>query len=295
MFTFIQHLATGLQTGGVLALLSTGLAVIFGVMRVVNFAQGDYVMLGMYAVFFAVGGTSLPALLVAVCMLPVFAGLGALLHWILVSRVTGGKGGGADGHDAQLLLTLGLSLVLQSGVLMAFGANPRSLSETSSGRAWHLGGIVLDPSRTIGFVIAMAAAAALFLFLARTPRGRQLRAAADDPVAATYVGVDVKGAHRLAFAVGIGLAGLGGGILATFYPIHPYISLDFIVLIFSAVVLGGLGSIPGAVIGGLVIGMVQSLSELVLPTQLQIVGVFIVFLAVLYLRPQGLLGKVERK
>lgn len=295
MEALAQSIVAGLLVGGILALLSAGLGLIFGVMKVVNFAQGDFVMLGMYFAFYLYAAQPMNSVFLGLLALPVFAVAAGLLHRMLVDRVTGAaRGAIAGGHDAQLILTLGISLVLQNGAMMIFGPNPRTLRIPGFDRVWSLGGIVFDQPRTIGFVMAIALSGGLFWFLERTSHGRSLRAAADDPEAATYVGVDVSQAHRLAFALGIGLAATGGVSLATFIPMQPFVAWDFIVLMFAAVVLGGMGSILGALVGGLLIGLVQSLSQLVLPLQLQNVAVFGVFLAVLYLRPQGLLGQKLR-
>lgn len=292
MEPLIQAIVAGLLVGGILALLSAGLGLIFGVMKVVNFAQGDFVMLGMYFAFYLYAAQPLNPIVMSLLALPVFALAGALLHGILIGRVTGtARGAIAGGHHAQLILTLGLSLILQNGAMMVLGPNPRTLRVPAVEGAWSIGGIIFDQARTVGFIMALLFSVTLFWFLERTSPGRSLRAAADDPEAATYVGVDVSKAHRLAFALGIGLAATGGVSLATFIPMQPFVAWDFIVLMFAAVVLGGMGSILGALVGGLIIGLVQSLSQLVLPLQLQNVAVFAVFLAVLYLRPQGLFGR----
>jgi branched-chain amino acid transport system permease protein len=257
----VQYVATGLLVGGVYALMSIGLALIFGVMRVVNFAQGDFMMLGMYLTYFyAMSG--IDPLLGAILTIPPFFVLGWLVHRGLLARVTGG-GDPQRQMDAQLILTLGLSLVITNATTMILTPTPRGI-------------------RTA------------YVFLPRTDAGRALRAAADDPEAASYQGIDVRAMHGLAFGVGIALVAAAGGLLATYYPIEPSVAGNFIVLMFVAVVLGGLGSIPGAFVGGLVIGLVQSLTLLVLPFQLQNTGVFIVFLLVLYLRPQGLFGRRTR-
>lgn len=290
----VQTIVSGLLVGGVLALLATGLALIFGVMKVVNFAQGDFVMLGMYGAFFVITGLQMPSLVVAVVLFPVFAALGVLTHVLLLSRLTGSSAAAKYGHEVQLLATLGLSLILQNLTLMVIGPDPKSLSLDATSAAWRVGGLVLNEAKTLGFLLAMVATAALAWFLNRTRQGRRLRAAADDPVAAGYVGVDVGRAHRLAMAIGVGLAGVGGGILGTYYAIQPFVAWDWIVLMFAAVVLGGLGSVSGAFLGGLVIGVVQAVSQTVLPLQLQYVGVFAVFLLVLYVRPQGMFGKAVR-
>ena len=292
MDTFLQLLVSGLLTGGVLAMLASGLALIFGVMRVINFAHGDFMMLGMYGAFYLYLAVPLHPLLLAV---PVFVGmalLGAVVQRMLVSRVTGGSE--AESHRQQVIMTLGIALVLQNGVLMFIGPNPRVLRVPMSNRSWEIGGVLLHHPRLIAALASVVLTAGLFFFLSRTHSGRALRAAADDPEAATYVGIDVQRAHLVAFAIATGMAGFGGALLATFYPMQPYVSWTFVVLMFVAVVVGGMGSIAGAFIGGVAIGVLQSLSLLVAPLQLQLVAVFVAFLLVIYVRPQGLLGRTVR-
>ena len=287
-----QYVATGLLVGGVYALMSIGLALIFGVMRVVNFAQGDFMMLGMYLTYFyALAGVD--PLLGALLTIPPFFVLGWIVHRGLLARVTGG-GDPQRQMDAQLILTLGLSLVITNATTMILTPTPRGIRTAYATQAFTVGPILLNEARSYAFAMALVLAAALWLFLTRTDAGRALRAAADDPEAASYQGIDVRAMHGLAFGAGIALVAAAGGLLATYYPIEPSVAVNFIVLMFLAVVLVGLGSIPGAFVGGLVIGLVQSLTLLALPFQLQNTGVFIVFLLVLYLRPQGLFGRRAR-
>jgi branched-chain amino acid transport system permease protein len=294
MITILQTLVAGLLIGGVVALLSSGLTLIFGVMRVVNFAQGEFVMLGMYAMVFLAGvsGAAYPAVF-APLLFAAFVALGAVLYWLTLLHVTGARFGGTRGHDAQLIMTLGLSLVLQNLALMLFGSTPHLLGSAFTG-AWSIGDILFNKPRTVGFAVAAVSIAFLLWMLKGTKTGRLLRATADDTMAAIYMGIDVRRAHMIAFAVGTGLAGVGGGILATFYPTQPYVGEDFIVLMFVAVVLGGLGSVTGAVLGGLAIGMAQAFAPLLLPLDLQSVVVFALFLIVLLLRPQGIFGRAAR-
>src|SRR2546421_1348405 len=271
--------------------MSIGLALIFGVMRVVNFAQGDFMMLGMYLTYFyALAGVD--PLLGALLTIPPFFVLGWIVHRGLLARVTGGDP--QRQMDAQLILTLGLSLVITNATTMILTPTPRGIRTAYATQAFALGPVLLNQARSYAFAMALVLAAAVYVFLTRTDAGRALRAAADDPEAASYQGIDVRAMHGLAFGVGIALVAAAGGLLATYYPIEPSVAGNFIVLMFVAVVLGGLGSIPGAFVGGLVIGLVQSLTLLVLPFQLQNTGVFIVFLLVLYLRPQGLFGRRAR-
>jgi branched-chain amino acid transport system permease protein len=289
----VQYVATGLLVGGVYALMSIGLALIFGVMRVVNFAQGDFMMLGMYLTYFYAVAGGVDPLLGALFTLPPFFALGWIVHRGLLARVTGG-GDPNRQMDAQLIVTLGLSLVITNATTMVLTPMPRAIRTAYATQAFAFGPVLLNQARSYAFVMALLLALAVYLFLSRTDLGKALRAAADDPEAASYQGIDVRTMHGLAFGMGIALVAAAGGLLATYHPIEPNVAVNFIVLMFVAVVLGGLGSIPGAFVGGLVIGLVQSLTLLILPLQLQNTGVFIAFLLVLYLRPQGLFGRRAR-
>ena len=294
MTTIVQTVVNGLLLGGVLALLSSGLTLIFGVMQVVNFAQGEFVMLGMYAALLLTSllHTDYPQLF-APLIFVVFVVGGGAVYWLTLRHVTGSRFAGVRGQDAQLIMTLGLSLLLQNLALMLVGSSPHMLTTGFSG-AWSVDDILFNKPRTLGFAVAMVAIAGLLWFLRRSRAGRQLRATADDVQAAVYMGIDVVRAHTLAFSIGIGLAGVGGGILASIYPTQPYVGEDFIVLMFVAVVLGGLGSVVGALFGGLIIGLAQAFAPLFMPLELQNVVVFVIFLVILFVRPQGLFGRKAR-
>jgi branched-chain amino acid transport system permease protein len=288
-----QYVATGLLVGGVYALMSIGLALIFGIMRVVNFAQGDFMMLGMYLTFYYAVALGIDPLLGALLSLPPFFVLGLLVHRAFLVRVTGG-GDPEREMDAQLILTLGLSLVITNATTMILSPMPRSINAAYASKAFAVGPLLLNQARTYSFATALLLAGAVYVFLTRTDLGKALRAAADDPEAAGYQGINVRTMHGVAFGIGIALVAAAGGLLASYHPIEPNVAVNFIVLMFVAVVLGGLGSIPGAFVGGIVIGLVQSLTLLLLPLQLQNVGVFVAFLVVLYVRPQGLFGRRAR-
>mgnify|MGYP001567648903 FL=1 len=286
----LQYFVTGLLVGGVYALMSIGLALIFGVMRVVHFAQGDFMMLGMYLTYYLAVGYQVDPLLGAVLTIPPFFLLGLVVHRVLLVHVTGG-GDPARQMDAQLILTLGLSLVITNATTMLLSPMPRGIKTPYATQAFTLGPLLVNQARSYAFGMALILAALVWGFLTRTDLGKALRAAADEPEAAGYQGINVRAMHGLAFGIGIALVAAAGGLLATYHPIEPTVAVNFIVLMFVAVVLGGMGSIPGAFVGGLLIGLVQSLTLLVLPFQLQNAGVFIAFLLVLYLRPQGLFGR----
>jgi branched-chain amino acid transport system permease protein len=298
----LQAFAAGLLVGGTYGLMCVGLGIIFGVMRVVNFAHGDFMMLGMYVAYYLVTGFGVLTFLgpyVAPIVGALLAGpivfmIGWLLHRFLIANVTGARvvSAEAEGHYAQIILTLGIALVLANGGLILFGSLPVSVQTPLSRESWEIGQVLLNKARTVSFVIAVASALLLYMFLTRTSLGKALRAAADNPIAAAYVGVDVDRAHRLAFGLGVGITAVAGGLIATSQTFQPYIGFDFVIVMYAGVVLGGMGSILGAFWGGLTIGLVQQMSTLVLPYQLQNTAIFVVFLLIIFFRPQGMFGRV---
>lgn len=300
----LQALAAGIMVGGTYAIMCIGLGIIFGAMRVINFAHGDFMMVGMYATYFLASGLLVAALgsyagPIAAALLagPVVYLLGFLLHKTLVSRVTGTSVAGSegDGHYAQIILTLGIGLVLQNGSLILFGSSPLAVQTPLSRESWELGPVLINQARAVSCVVAVILAGLTYAFLNFSAAGRSLRAAADNPVAAVYMGVDVERAHRGAFSLGVAVTAVAGGLLAFSQSFQPYIGLDYVIVMYAGVILGGLGSIIGAFWGGLIIGIVQQMSTLVLPYQLQNTAIFVVFLLIVFIRPQGLFGRVSER
>ncbi len=307
----LQALVAGVLVGCVYGLLCVGLAFIFGIMRVINFAQGEFMMVGMYLAVFAATqvfgqgllGAAAPFVAAALAAPPLFAA-GALLHRFLISRTTGLRAVGlsAEGHQAQLILTLGVALVLQNGALILLGSAPRTVLTPLSSSAWEIpllydefSAVFVNHARAIAALLSVAIALGLFRLVGATRLGKSLRAAADNPEAATYMGIDVDRSHRIAFAIGTAVAGFAGGVIVSYYPVQPFVGVDFVIIMYAGVVLGGLGSIVGAFWGGMTIGLVQQLSTLALPLQLQNAAIFAAFVLILLFRPQGLFGRsVER-
>jgi branched-chain amino acid transport system permease protein len=308
---FLQALFAGLTVGSIYGLMCVGLALIFGVMRVINFAQGEFMMLGMYGAFYiftafgvqAAFGSLIGPYVAALLAGPLLFCVGYLVHGALIARVSGTRAQvEGEGHYAQLILTLGISLIVQSVGLIVFGSILVSVRTPLSASAWELGplwgdfvSIFINRSRGISALISIATIVALTVLINRSRLGKSLRAAADNPEAATYMGIDVNRAHRLAFALGVGVTAIAGGLLATNYPFHPYVGLEYVIIMYAGVVLGGLGSIIGPFWGGMTIGLVQQLSTLVLPTQLQNTAIFVVFLLIVFFMPQGFFGRVVER
>ncbi len=306
---FLQSLIAGVLIGSLYGLMCVGLGLIFGLMRVINFAQGEFFMLGMYGAFYLFGWMGLSGIMGPLLAAVLSAGFSFAMGWgvhrFLLSNSTGRAVAGTegDGHYQQLILTLGVSLVLANGALLVFGNLPLSIRTPYASQAWELGPLADDgmlmfffnQARVMALVAAVVVTMATYLFISRSRLGKTLRAAADNPDAATYMGIDVERAHRISFSVGVAITAIAGGLVASYYPFQPYIGLEFVVIMYAGVVLGGLGSIMGPFWGGLIIGLVQQLSALFLPMQLQNGTIFVLFLLVILFRPQGLFGKnVER-
>src|SRR6202453_4608657 len=284
-----------------------GLGLIFGIMKVVNFAQGELLMLGMFTSFYLVTGGGVLAFLGpiigpfvgSILAGPIVFVFGALLHKFLISRVSGLRTAGSidDGHFGQLIVTLGISLILQNGGLILFGSTPQTVRTPLASSAIEMGPIYgdatvfLNKARLIACGVAIVVAVSLYLLLEFTRMGKALRAAADNPTAATYMGIDVDKTYRLAVRLRRGITAIAGGLMATYLSFGPFVGLDYVIIMYSGVVLGGMGSILGAFWGGLTVGFVQQCSSLILPPQLQNAAIFVVFLLIIMLRPQGLFGR----
>ena len=300
----LQTLVSGVLVGAAYALMCVGLGLIFGVMRVVNFAQGEFVMLGMYATLFAATTLGLQAVFgpaygaVAGGLLagPIVFVVAWLLHRALVGRVTGPSTRVTrDPHSSQVVMTLGISLVLQNGAMILFGSRPRSVSSPWSSDSFEIGELLVNKGQLVAFVVAVVVVVLLATWLERSAAGKSLRAASDNARAALFVGIDVIRAHRLSFAIGAGISAIAGGLMASLQAFQPYVGIDYVIVMYAGVVLGGLGSVKGAFLGGMLIGVVQQMATLVLPQQLQNAVIFVVFLLVILLRPQGIFGRVAER
>lgn len=284
MLALLQSIADGVMIGGVYAVISIGLTLVFGVMGIVNFAQAEFLMLGMFVAWFAWAYFGLDPLLAAPLAFVAVGGLGMLVQELLVRRVMHAP------PVAQIFLTVGLLIVLENGALLVFGSDYRSVTTPYQANSLKLGPIFVSVPYLLAFAASAVSGLALWWFLRASPYGRAMRATAQDPMAARLVGIDADAMRRLAFGLGVGLTAFGGAVILPYLTVSPTVGGQFVVLMFTVVVIGGLGSIAGAVVGGLFVGVVQSLSGLVFPIQLQNLVLFCVFIAVLALRPEGLLG-----
>lgn len=268
----------GLLLGGYYAILAAGLSLMFGVIRLTNLAHGDLAVLGAYLVLFCVERLGLSPWLAVLAVLPVMGGLGWMLQATLFARTLGG------GFLLPLLTTFGLGAVLQNGMFGLFRSDAKSLGNAIGSLAWDSWqlpfNISLGKLPVLTFVIAVLVLVALQLMLSRTKLGRAIRATAADPEAAELVGIDAKTVRRAAAAIAVALAGLAGAFLAMRALVNPYSGPQQLIFAFEVVVIGGIGSLWGTLIGGIVLGMAQSLGSLVSPQWFQLAG-HVVFLGVL--------------
>jgi len=285
LIIFIQALVNGITIGGVYALVAVGLTLIFGVMDVVNFAQGEFVMLGMFATYLLHLLIGIDPNLSIILVLPIMFGVGVFIQRTLIARVAGLP------HEAQILLTLGLSVLLINLMLLIMGADPHSIQTSYKFSAIEIGSIMIMLPRFIAFTVAMVSSAILWLFLSRTEIGRGLRAVAEKPEVAVLMGIDPKKMHRMAFGIGIALAGIAGTVVTPFQYIYPNGGQFYALIAFVVVVLGGMGNIPGAIIGAFVIGITESLTSQYVALDLSMLGPFVIFILVLVFKPTGILGK----
>ncbi|GAC1570839.1 MAG: branched-chain amino acid ABC transporter permease [Candidatus Elarobacter sp.] len=281
---FAQLLAAGVLLGGVYALISIGLTLIFGVMRVVNFAHGEFLMLGMYLSYYLVTAAHLNPYLALIVVAPALYLFGLVVE-ILIVKPTIGRS-----DVVQVFATVGLSIVLQAAALMAFSANVVGLNVPLTNALVHAGPLSMGVPQLLAFLAAMLVAAGLFVFLGRTDIGRAIRATAQDRGAAALMGINVPAIYRLTFALGSAMTGLAGALLMPIYSVSPTVGEQFVLVAFVVVVLGGMGSVTGALVGGLLIGVVETFSGFVIDPQWKQAVYFVIFLIVLVIRPAGLFG-----
>jgi branched-chain amino acid transport system permease protein len=283
--TLLQVVVSGLLLGAVYALFSSGLTLIWGIMNVVNFAHGDFVMLGMYTavvIWTALGGGPWASVPVAAILI---ATLGVVSYFLLVRHIMKGP------MLAQILGTFGLALFLRYAAFWTFGANFRTLPDTLIGGSFVLGGIRFDGPRLLAGVVGLGVTLLLHLILTRTAIGSRMLAVSEDATAAQLMGIRPQRMQALAWALAGGATGIAGALIATFFYTSPTVGETLAIVAFVTVSLGGFGSVLGALVAGLLIGVVESLSAYLIGPVYKDVIVYVLFVLVLWFRPQGLMGK----
>jgi branched-chain amino acid transport system permease protein len=271
--------------GGVFSLMAVGLTLIFGVMRVVNFAHGDMMVWGMYlAWLMATRGGVDPYAGFVVCAAALFL-LGFVVQRVLVQRIVDAP------HEMQILLMLGVALVLENAALLAFGPEPQRVRSALAQSTVWLGPVFVDVARLIAFGVAVVLTLLLSLFLFRTDLGRSIRAAADNTYGALVIGIDVRRVYAVAFGVGAACVGAAGALVAPLLPFQPPTGLQLSVASFNIVIIGGMGSLLGAFVGGLLVAVAESLGAVFLKPSLKELVSFSLLVLILLFRPAGLFGR----
>lgn len=284
--TVLQLTINGLLLGGIYSLIAIGLTLIFGVVRIINFAQGEFLMIGMFATFWIFSLLKIDPYLALFIFTPLLFLLGMGTERLIIKPIQNAP------PIAQIFSTFGLSIVLQNGALMFWKSDYRSLETSYSNAVISWAGLMINVPRLVAFGVAVGIVIFLYLFLQRTYLGKAMNAVAQDRDAAQLMGVDINRVYMLAFGLGIGLEGLAGALIMPIYATYPTVGFTFGLIAFVVVVLGGLGNMIGAFLGGLVIGLVESFSGFYISPELNTAIYFLIFVLVLIVRPSGLMGIV---
>jgi branched-chain amino acid transport system permease protein len=286
----LQVLASGLLMGLIYALIAVGLSLIFGLMDVVNFAHGEFLMVAMYAAFGLVLMTSLDLVVLTPLIVAMMFALGVLVYIGVIRYAMRAK---VNQGMVQIFATFGLGLLIQGLAQYFFTPDYRTISHTwLGGKTLDIGGVFLPWPQIYGGAVSLAAFGGLFWLITRTDFGKALEATREDQGAVALVGIDRNRIFALGWGLGAALVGLAGAVLAICYYIHPQVGATFALIAYVVVALGGFGSIFGALVAGLIIGVVEALTAMILPPALKSVGVYAIYLAVLFIRPRGLFGRL---
>ncbi len=287
----LQALLTGLLIGGVYGLVAMGLSLIFGVLEIINFAHGAFLTLAMYVTWLIATTTGIDPYLTLLITPVIMFVVGAAVQRVVISPAMG------QPLENQLLLTFALAILIENALLLVFAANPRSVRIPWASAAigpldfpLRLGGAIIELPRILAFLGGLVIAGGLFAFLNRTRTGTAIRAVGLNPTGAALVGVPVGRIQVMTFGIGTAVAAAAGVLVLPFLTLEPTTGAQFNILSFVIVVLGGLGNVGGALVGGLLIGLTQELGGLLFPGQSKLLPVFIIFIATLFLKPEGLFG-----
>jgi len=274
----------GLLIGGIYTLVASGLTLIYGVLHIINFAHGSLLMLAMFGVYFLLTKLGVDPYLSLVVMVPAMFALGYVLYRGLIGRLAHGK------DENILLITLGLSILIENLALMFFKGDTRTISVSYSDRMVELGPLLLSFPKIVSFVAAMVLCALLGLFIQRTDTGKAIRAVAKERMGARLVGIDVDRVFAISYGIGLATLGAAACLLMPIFYVSPTTGHVFVIVAFTVVVLGGMGSFLGAIVGGLIVGLTESFGGLFLGESLGQIGISLIFILILLFRPQGLFG-----
>ncbi len=284
MAQLVQALVLGLLIGGVYALMASGLTLIFGIMRIVNISQGAFLILAAMFTWWLWRATGVDPILASVVTTPLMFGFGWVLYRLVISRIRD------QSASMSVLLTFGLALVIEGVLNVVAGNRFKSATPSYFEESFRAGPISLPKTQVYGFLAAVLVLAALYVVLTRTWTGRAIRATSQNPSGAALVGVGAGGTAALAFALGTATTGVGGSILSVLYPFFPASHYDWISRLLGIVVLGGMGSLPGAMSGALILGLAETLTATYGSLRWSTLVFYLVIMVVLLFRPQGLFG-----
>jgi branched-chain amino acid transport system permease protein len=284
---FFQMLLNGVLLGCMYGIAAIGLSLIFGCMQVLFIAQGSMMILAAYCIYWMVTLTSIDPLFGFLLIIPVFMGFGWVMYMSLFKRVA------KAGKSPSLLLAFGLMVLLENLMSIIWSPDVRAVKTNYSSSAFGLGGMNISITRLIVAVVAFVVTVFVFLFLKKTILGKAVRAASEDMHAASILGISPVQVSAVTFAVGIALAGIAGVATSITYPFDPYFGFLFSLKALIAVAFGGLGSVGGALLGGVILGVLESLSSYVIGAGWADAVAYAVFLVILIFRPEGLLGRVS--
>ena len=288
--TIIQSLASGLLMGLLYGLIAAGLALIFGLMDVVNFAHGEFLMIAMYTTFFLFVFFAIDPLLAAPFVAAALFVFGAVIYILVIRFAMRAR---SNVGMVQIFATFGLAIVMRGLAQFFFTPDYRSINTSwLGGQTISIGGVFLPVPQLVGAAVSLLAFTALFFFIKKTDFGRALEATREDAGAVALVGIDKNRVFAVGWGLGAALVGLAGAIMAMFFYIYPDVGASFALIAYVTVALGGFGSVFGAFAGGIIVGLVEATTALVLPPSLKAVGIYAVYLLVVFIRPRGLFGSI---
>jgi branched-chain amino acid transport system permease protein len=280
----LEAALNGLLLGAVYALIALGLTLVYGVLHIINFAHGALLAAAMFAVWLAGAWLGLDPYLAILGLAPLFFGLGYALQRFVIGPASRGEDG------AILLVTLGLSIAIENGLLAVFRSDTRTLDSDYGFRVVEAGPLLLSFPKLVGFLGAVAVSLALWALLTRTDLGKAIRAVSREGLGARLVGIDVPHVYAVTFGLATACLAVAAALLMPSFYVNPRVGGAFVLVAFTIVVLGGMGSIPGALVGGLFVGLVESLTGLFLGDSVGQLGIYLLFILVLLVRPTGLFG-----
>lgn len=289
MQSLLQATINGVLMGSIYGLIAVGLTLVFGVIKVINFAHGSFLMVGMFATYWAVALLGVDPYWGLLLIVPLSFAFGYVVNQTLINPVFKMEKGVREPFGV-LLVTSGVWLILDNLALLLFGADFRTVKVSYWSDAFNIGPVMLSAPRLYAFVATIVGACLLYLFLKKTTTGQAIRATGQDRDVAGLMGVNVYRIFNIAFGVGTAMTCAVGALLTPFFYVHPSVGHPFSIKAFVIVILGGLGSIPGALIGGLIVGIVESTAAQFIEATWTAVIIYVIFLAVLFFKPEGILG-----